>query len=304
MDKVIAIVGPTASGKSSLAIEAAKKLNGEIISADSMQVYQGMDIGTAKIRPEEMEGIPHHLIDIQPADSFWNVKLFQHKCRQAIQEITARGKVPVLCGGTGLYVKAALYDYRFEEEADDWQNIPPEIEAMTNAELVECLKQFDPRSLDKIHPNNRKRLLRAVVMAKSGTTKSEREQAQEHKPIYDIYIVGLKGDREQEIERINKRVDLMFAQGLPEEVQRIFAHPQSRSWNSFQGIGYKEFNDWFEGKDSLDQVREKIKIHTRQYARRQMTWFNHQMPVHWYNPENRNQILSDLEEWYGRKEQA
>lgn len=304
MYKVIAIVGPTASGKSSLAIEAAKKLNGEIISADSMQVYQGMDIGTAKIMPEEMEGIPHHLIDIQPVDSPWNVRQFQKLCRQAIEQIAARGKVPILCGGTGLYVKAALYDYSFEEEEGNWQDIPPEIEALTSEQLVAELEKSDPAALEKIHPNNRKRLLRALVMARSGKTKSEREQNQKHQPIYDIYIVGLKGDRAQEIERISQRVDQMFEQGLVEEVERIFSDPQSRTWNSFQGIGYKEFNDWFSGKESLEQVREKIKIHTRQYARRQMTWFNHQMPVHWYNLKEREKILDDLEEWYGNDKQS
>lgn len=300
--KVIAIVGPTASGKSSLAIEAAKALNGEIISADSMQVYEGMDIGTAKIAPAEMEGIPHHLIDIQPIDQPWNVRTFQQLCRQAIDEITAKGKVPILCGGTGLYVKAALYDYEFAQEQDEQNSEKQaELEKLTNEQLVDLLKDKDPQALEKIHPNNRKRLLRAALMVKNGKTKSERENAQERAPIYTLYIVGLKDERAKEIERINLRVDQMFDAGLPEEVKRLFQTDASRKWNSFQGIGYKEFAGWLDGLQSLDEVRELIKIHTRQYARRQMTWFNHQMPVHWYQPADRKRIVQDLEEWYGRK---
>ncbi len=302
MSKVIAIVGPTASGKSSLAIEAAKKLNGEIISADSMQVYEGMDIGTAKITPEEMEGIPHHLIDIQPLDQPWNVKTFQQLCRKAIDEITAKGKVPILCGGTGLYVKAALYDYQFDEEAEeDNASKQAELEKLTNEELVKLLEAKDPGALEKIHPNNRKRLIRAALMVENGKSKSARENAQEHAPIYDIYIVGLKDDRQKEIERINLRVDQMFEAGLPDEVAHLFNNPESRKWNSFQGIGYKEFAGWLDGVQTLEEVKELIKIHTRQYARRQMTWFNHQMPVHWYHPADRKKIVQDLEEWYGRK---
>lgn len=300
--KVIAIVGPTASGKSSLAIEAAKALNGEIISADSMQVYEGMDIGTAKIAPAEMEGIPHHLIDIQPIDQPWNVRTFQQLCRQAIDEITAKGKVPILCGGTGLYVKAALYDYEFAQEQDEQNSEKQaELEKLTNEQLVDLLKDKDPQALEKIHPNNRKRLLRAALMVKNGKTKSERENAQEHAPIYTLYIVGLKDERAKEIERINLRVDQMFDAGLPDEVKRLFQTDASRKWNSFQGIGYKEFAGWLDGLQSLDEVRELIKIHTRQYARRQMTWFNHQMPVHWYQPADWKRIVQDLEEWYGRK---
>ncbi len=301
MHKVIAIVGPTASGKSSLAVEAAKRLGGEIISADSMQVYKGMDIGTAKVRPEETQGIPHYLIDIQPLDVAWNVRTFQTMCREKIEDICARGKVPILCGGTGLYVKAAMYDYAFCEESDkaaDEEKMK-ELETKTNQELYELLEQKDPQALEKIHINNRKRLLRAALMALSDTPKSARENVQKHEPVYDLFMIGLKSDRALEIERISRRVDQMFDEGLVDEVSALFSSEESRTWNSFQGIGYKEFADWFEGKASLDEVREQIKIHTRQYARRQMTWFNHQMPVRWYDPADREKILNELEEWYG-----
>lgn len=300
MRKVIAIVGPTASGKSALAIAAAKALNGEIISADSMQVYQGMDIGTAKITPEEMDGIPHHLIDVQPLDKPWNVRTFQQMCRQAIDEITAKGKVPILCGGTGLYVKAALYDYEFDEDPDQTlsEKLNSRLEKMSNEELYKLLEDKDPRALEKIHINNRKRLLRAAGMAMSGRTKSQRESAQNHAPVYDVFMIGLRAPREEEIARIDRRVDEMFEQGLPQEVRSLFSSLQSRTWNSFQGIGYKEFAGWLDGTEDLDSVREQIKIHTRQYARRQMTWFGRQMPVKWFDPARKEEALDALKRWY------
>ena len=301
--KVFAIVGPTASGKSSLAVQLAKLLNGEIISADSMQVYQGMDIGTAKVTKEEMQGIPHHLIDIYPIDKPWSVRTFQTLCRQKIDEIVGRGHVPILCGGTGLYVKAALYDYQFDEENEEQNSkLTEALQSRTNEELYALLQEKDPGALEKIHINNRKRLLRAAAMALSHRPKSEREKEQTHQPVYDVYFIGLRGDRKEEIERINRRVDEMFEQGLPEEVKRLFSDPSSRSWNSFQGIGYKEFSGWLDGNEDLDTVREQIKIRTRQYARRQMTWFVNQMPVHWFDPSDRAQIISAAEDWYGKNE--
>lgn len=300
MDKVVVIVGPTASGKSSLAIEVAKKMNGEVISADSMQVYEGMDIGTAKITAEEMDGVVHHLIDVQPIDQPWNVMAFQQQCRQAIREIQSRGHLPIVCGGTGLYIKAALYDYEFEaQDHPDTMALQNRLEQLDNDQLVALLKERDPGSLDKIHPNNRKRLLRAALMSYGTKTKSQREQAQNHQPIYDVFLAGLQAPRPIEIERIDKRVDQMFEQGLPEEVSRLFGSEKSRSWNSFQGIGYKEFAGWLDGLEDLDSVREQIKIHTRQYARRQMTWFRKQMPVRWYDPAKKEEVLRDLEQWIG-----
>lgn len=298
MVKVIAIVGPTGSGKSALAIDLAKTFNGEIISADSMQVYKGMDIGTAKIKPEEMQGIPHHLIDIYNPDQNWNVKVFQTLCRQAIEKISAKGKIPILCGGTGLYIKAALYDYTFQDENDWMHQKSQTLNLKSTEELVEILNEKDPKALEKIHPNNRKRLLRAASMALFGLSKSEQEASQNHIPLYDFFLIGLKEDRESEIKKINLRVDQMFQEGLAQEVLTLFSDPSSRIGNSFQGIGYKEFTGWLEGQKSLDQVKEEIKVHTRQYARRQMTWFRHQLPVHWYHPADRQLIFKELEEWY------
>lgn len=297
MDKVIAVVGPTASGKSALAIELARALDGEIISADSMQVYQQMDIGTAKATPFQQKQAVHHLIDVQPYDHPWNVKMFQQACRACIADITARGKVPILCGGTGLYVKAALYDYEFSEEQED-AGLKAELEQMSNAQLAALLEEKDPAALEKIHPNNRKRLLRAAMMAHSNTKKSQREADQKHAPVYDLYLVGLCDQRQREVARINERVDEMFDQGLVQEVERLFSSPESWDFTSFQGIGYKEFIDYLKGEKSLAQVKEEIKVHTRQYAKRQMTWFRNQMPVHWYTVGDTQKVLKEVEDWY------
>lgn len=294
--KVMAIVGPTGIGKTSLAIHLAQRFNGEIISGDSMQVYRKMDIGTAKASSQERSQIQHYLIDIQEYDRPYNVRLFQEKCREAIQTIEKKGKIPIICGGTGLYLKAALYDYTFEENGEDseYENW---LKKKANSELVTLLKKEDPKSLEKIHPNNRKRLIRALMMAHSGTKKSERERQQQHEPIFDVLWIGLTMDREKLKERIDHRVEEMFDQGLVQEVQSLFSDPSSWKYTSFQGIGYKEFKNYFLQIMDADEVKEQIKIHTRQYAKRQMTWFRNQVPVCWFNREERNQIEDRIKEW-------
>ncbi|MCF0260125.1 MAG: tRNA (adenosine(37)-N6)-dimethylallyltransferase MiaA, partial [Erysipelotrichaceae bacterium] len=276
--KIIAIVGSTGTGKTSLSIALAKELNGEIISADSMQVYRKMDIGTAKVTREEMEDIPHYLVDIQDYSDPYNVKIFQTKCREAIEEIASKGKLPILCGGTGLYLKAALYDYVFEDEEED-RDLADEISKMSTQEILEELSQKDPKCLKKIHPNNRRRLERALMICRSGKSKSDREMEQEHQPLYDVFWIGLTADKKLVDERIDLRVEQMFENGLTEEVTALFSNPETWNYSSFQGIGYKEFREYFENGASLEEVKEKIKIHSRQYAKRQMTWFRHQMPV-------------------------
>ena len=291
--KVIAIVGPTGVGKTSLSIALAKHLNGEIISCDSMQVYQKMDIGTAKIREEEKEGIVHYLVDDQPYDQPYNVKIFQERCRKSIRTIQSRGKVPVLCGGTGLYLKAALYDYVFEEEEVDEAYLQ-KLNCLSNEELVQKLEKEDPKALETIHPNNRKRLIRALQISHEGESKSKRESRQEHEPLYDIYFVGLNVERPVLHQRISDRVDQMFEDGLTEEVSRLFSDPETWNYTSFQGIGYKDFRAYFEKRMNLEEVREKIKTHSRQYAKRQLTWFKNQMPVHWYSTEQRVQIIQEV----------
>ena len=294
--KVLAIVGPTGIGKTSLSIFLAKQLNGEIISCDSMQVYKKMDIGTAKVTEEEKQGVHHELVDVQEYSEPYNVMIFQQKCRKAINDIVSRGKFPILCGGTGLYLKAALYDYEFEEEQED-NEYKKYLESKTNEELVEMLKVVDEKSLEKIHPNNRKRLIRALEICKNGMTKSQREESQKHEPIYDVYFLGLDVDREILHDRINKRVDIMFENGLINEAQTLFSNPETWDYTSFQGIGYKEFKDYFLNKKDLEQVKKDIKTHSRQYAKKQYTWFKHQMPVHWFESVSKEAILLEVKEW-------
>ena len=294
--KIIEIVGPTGIGKTSLSIELAKALNGEVISCDSMQVYKKMDIGTAKVTKEEMDGIFHYLIDIQEYDQPYNVMIFQDVCRKSIQKIQNKNKQVILCGGTGLYLKAALYDYTFEEETQD-EDYLKELNQKSNEELYELLKEIDEKSLEKIHKNNRKRILRALMMAHSGMSKSQREQQQKHIPLYDIYYIGLDVDRNILHQRINDRVDKMFEQGLVEEVTSLFKEEKTWEYTSFQGIGYKEFKDYFLDQITLEETKERIKTHSRQYAKRQYTWFKNQMPVHWYSIDQKEQILKDVKQW-------
>lgn len=299
MDKVLVIVGPTGIGKTSLSIQLAKAFHGEIISGDSMQVYDQMDIGTAKITKEEMEGIPHYLVGIQAYDKPYNVKIFQEKARESIQKILQKQKLPILCGGTGLYLKAALYDYVFEEETFD-EAYTKYLETLNNDQLYDLLKSKDPLSCEKIHPNNRKRVIRALQIVHEGPSKSQREALQEHKSMYDIYFLGLDMDRGLLYERINQRVETMFKQGLVQEATRLFQDSKTWNYTSFQGIGYKEFRPYFEGTETLDRVKENIKKHSRQYAKRQYTWFKHQMPVHWFDKED-PQIMTKIREWYDGK---
>ncbi|MGM9947629.1 tRNA (adenosine(37)-N6)-dimethylallyltransferase MiaA [Floccifex sp.] len=295
MDKIIAIVGPTGIGKTSLSIRLAKELNGEVISCDSMQVYKKMNIGTAKITKEEMDGIVHHLIDIQDYDQPYNVMLFQKLCRQAICDIQHKGKQVILCGGTGLYLKAALFDYEFEMEEED-EKYTNYLNSLSNEQLFQQLQKTDPDALDKIHINNRKRIIRALQMAHTGKTKSQREKEQQHIPLYDVYFVGLDLNRDVLHQRIDQRVDKMFEQGLVEEVSSLFQEEKTWEYTSFQGIGYKEFKDYFLNNVSLDIIKERIKIHSRQYAKRQYTWFKHQMDVHWYDASDIEKIIKDIKE--------
>lgn len=294
--KILAIVGPTGIGKTSLSIRLAKLFDGEIISCDSMQVYKQMNIGTAKVTEREKEGIPHYLLDEQEYDEPYNVMIFQTKCRDAIQTIQEKNKLPILCGGTGLYLKAALYDYEFEEEQEDTE-YTAYLHSLSNEQLVELLKQKDEKALEKIHPNNRKRVIRALQIAHSGKNKTQREEEQSHEPLYDIFFLGLDIDRDILHERINKRVDLMFKEGLVKEVEELFSDPQTWGYTSFQGIGYKEFKEYFEHIRTLEEVKDKIKVHSRQYAKRQYTWFKNQMKVHWFDREDEEQIVKSVKAW-------
>ena len=299
MKKVCIIVGPTGVGKTSLSIELAKKFNGEIISGDSMQVYKEMSIGTAKIKKEEMQGIPHHLVDCYNFDEEYHVKLFQEKARAAIDDITSRGKLPIICGGTGLYIKSVLYDYQFSEDKEDDEFIQF-LNTRSKDELYGLLQVIDPKSCEKIHKNNTKRVIRCLCIAHSGEKKSDSEEKQKHEMIYDAYIIGLTLPREQLYQRINDRVDMMMDEGLFEEIKYLTTLKEN-VWNlqSMQGIGYKEWKQYFTNEASIDDCVELIKKNSRNFAKRQYTWFNNQMEVHWYdkNEEYQTKISEDVEKW-------
>lgn len=284
MEKVIVVIGPTSVGKTKMGVALAKKLNGEVISGDSMQVYRQMDIGTAKVTVEEMEGVKHHCIDILDPKDQYSVHDFQQTVRKQITEITSRGHVPIIVGGTGLYIKAALYDYTFSEMENNHDEINEKYKDYTNEQLYDYLKQIDEESAKILHFNNRRRVLRAIeIYEQTGQKKSEIINEQEHVCLYDAYFVGLTLPRKLLYERINLRVDLMMKNGLQEEMESLIKQGLTRENQSMKAIGYKEWFDYFEGKCDLNEVSENIKKHSRQYAKRQYTWFKNQFEVHWYD---------------------
>ncbi len=304
--KLIVLIGPTAVGKTKTSIELAKAFNGEIISGDSMQIYKHMDIGTAKIKPEEMEGIPHYLIDIKhPSDSF-SAAEFQELVRGKISEITSRGKLPIIAGGTGLYIQSVLFDYQFSEAPsnDEFRNrLEWQAEKEGNLFLHNQLLELDPESAAKIHPNNVRRVIRALeIYHCTGKTMSEWQETQEREPLYDAAIIGLTMERDKLYTRINKRVDMMIQEGLITEVEQLFQQG-IRDCQSIQAIGYKELYDYFDGRVSLDAAVENLKQNSRRYAKRQLTWFRNKMDVKWFDmtaadqePEKKiNEIFSYIE---------
>ena len=272
--KIIVIVGPTGVGKTKLSIELAKKLNGEIINADSTQVYKTMDIATAKVKEEEKEGIPHHLFDIKNIDEDYNVYDYQIDCRKCIDDIISRGKTPILVGGTGLYIKATLYDYKFEEEISnkDYSNY-------SNEQLYNMLKNIDPNT--DIHPNNRKRIERSLnYFYNNNKPLSEKEKTD--KLLYDTIFIGLTTSRDILYNRINERVDNMVDEGLILEAKNIYK-TNIRNKAVLTPIGYKELFEYFDNNMSLEESLELIKKRSRHYAKRQYTWFNNQMNINWFN---------------------
>lgn len=299
MKKVLIIAGPTASGKTALSIKLAHYFKGEIISGDSTQVYKELEIGTAKITENEKENIPHYGLDLIHYHESYSVKDFQTMARQSIDEINAKQKLPIIVGGTGFYLKACLYDYEFTNELEE----DNQFEELSNEEIYNKLKHIDPKSLEKIHLNNRKRLIRALNIGLKGQIKSEREEKQEHKPIYDIFLIVTDIDKKILDERIELRLNMMFEHGLENEVLTYFSDPLTWNYQSFQAIGYKEWKDYFLNNKSLDEVKSRILISTRQYAKRQMTWFRHQFKAYWYKPneENEKLLLEDIKQWLNKE---
>ena len=271
---ITVIVGPTAVGKSKLAIELAKRMNAEIISGDSVQVYKHLDIGSAKITVDEQEGIMHHLIDVYDLVTPYSVADFQREVRAKIKEIEARGHSVIICGGTGFYLKAALFNYVFEHQGRQL-DFESSLQEKTNEELYHWLQDIDPESAAKFHPNNRVRVLRALgYYLQTGEVISKESSKDE--PLYEAVFIGLSMERELLYKRINQRVDQMMSQGMLREVEGLMA-----SQEHIQAIGYNELFDYLNGMTSLDEAVELIKQHSRQLAKRQWTWFRNQMPVHW-----------------------
>lgn len=301
MEKVIVIVGPTGVGKTKMGVALAKYFNGEVISGDSMQIYKTMDIGTAKVTVAEMEGIKHHLINIKEPTESYSVKDFQDEVRLKIKEISSRGKLPIIVGGTGLYIKAALYDYEFGESQMDHQEYVNKYQDHTNEQLYDLLLKIDEASAKELHPNNRQRVLRAIAIYEStGVKKSETLAKQNHELIYDARFIGLTLERDVLYERINQRVDLMMEQGLYQEIEKLMKKNYSSSLQSMKAIGYKEWFAYFQGNQSLEETLELIKKNSRNYAKRQYTWFNNQLPVEWFKvnlndfDETINMVIDDL----------
>lgn len=287
---LIILTGPTAVGKTALSIGLAKALNGEIISADSMQVYRYMDIGTAKIKPEEMQGIRHYLIDeYDPWDEF-NVAIFQKRCQECIEEIYTKGKVPILVGGTGFYIQSVLYGIDFNET--DTNHAYREKLAVFAREhgaeaLHEQLKKVDPASAEAIHPNNVKRVIRALEYnEQTGQKISEHNKEQHTKEAqYDFRYYVLSLPREILYDRIDRRVDQMKEEGLIQEVEKLLDMGCRKDMVSMQGLGYKEVIDALEGRDTMEHAFERIKQETRHFAKRQFTWFRRERDVTWLEKE-------------------
>lgn len=301
---VLCIVGPTAVGKTKLSIALAKRLNGEIISGDSMQIYRKMDIGTAKVTLEEQDGIPHHLIDEKNPDESYSVAEFQKTVRQKIAEIKSRGKLPIIVGGTGLYIKSVLYDYEFAGESQPKEVDDEKYAHLSNEELHARLLAVDEAGAKEIHPNNRKRVIRALeIFETSGVKKSEMIERQEHQLIYDAVLIGLTDERDVLYERINQRVDCMFETGLVEEVKSLYDQGISAMSQSIRAIGYKELYDYFNGSITLEECKDLIKRNSRRYAKRQYTWFNNQMDVEWFkvNVQQFSNTIDEVESFLKEK---
>lgn len=284
---IVVIGGPTAVGKTALSIEMAKAFNGEIINGDSLQVYRKLNIGTGKVTRDEMEGIPHHLLDILNPDESFDASKFKELATQAILEIHQRGKLPIIVGGTGLYLEGLLYGLGFGGNKSEDEQIRKALEnqaaTMSENDFWELLNQKDPTAAQKIPPQNTRRIIRALeVIATTGKLFSEQEEHQVQTKVFDSCLLVLDMPREQLYERINQRVDLMIEQGLETEVKQMYQQFDGELVNGMKGIGYKEWWAYFEGHLSQETVINHIKQNSRRYAKRQLTWFRNRLKdAHW-----------------------
>ena len=312
MRPLIIITGPTAVGKTALSVRLAKAIGGEIISADSMQVYRHMDIGSAKIKKEEMDGVPHYLIDVLDPEEEFNVTVFQKMAKEAVEEIYSHGHIPIVAGGTGFYIQALLYDIDFTENGED-TSIRMELEKLGQERGAEhlhnLLRDIDPDSAEEIHENNMKRVIRAIeYYRQTGERISEHNKRErEKKSPYDFLYYVVNTDRPYLYERIDRRVDLMLEQGLVKEVMHLKDMGLTRDMVSMQGLGYKEILDYLQGICTLEEAVYVLKRDTRHFAKRQITWFKRERDVRWLNlPDFNNDLdqvqlkmLQDINEMYG-----
>ena len=299
MEKVVVICGPTASGKTSLSIELAKKINGQIISADSMQIYDEMDIGTAKPTKEEMQGIKHYLIgNVKPTNRY-SVSEYKKDATNAIEETIQDNKFPIIVGGTGLYVNSLIYGIDYPEIGTDLE-YRKKLEEIAEKEglnkLYNMAKEIDEKAMEKISPNDQKRILRVLeIYNQTGKTKTELEiESRKNGVKYDFRVFAIDMPREILYERINKRVDIMLENGLLEEVKRLYKKYGEELYTSIQAIGYKEVIDYINGKYTKEEMIEKIKMETRRYAKRQLTWFRKIENITWLNGLNDTQSNIDI----------
>ncbi len=307
MEKLVILTGPTAVGKTALSINLAKAKGGEIISADCMQVYRGMDIGTAKIRPEEMQGVRHHLIDCIDPDEEFHVVRFKELALSAMRDINSRGKLPIICGGTGFYIQALLYDIQFTDQAVDYDYraaLENFADNYGNEALKEKLAMVDKESADSIPAANRKRIIRALeYYHQTGETFSEHNKRErDRKSPYNFAYFVLNDNRDLLYNRIDARVDKMFDEGLEREVRALVSKGYHKGLTSMDGIGYKEMLSYIDGELSLEEAKDLIKQNSRHYAKRQLTWFRREKEVTWLDKnsysddEIMNMMLFELKE--------
>ncbi|MGX7023353.1 tRNA (adenosine(37)-N6)-dimethylallyltransferase MiaA [Vagococcus hydrophili] len=306
--KVLVIVGPTAVGKTALSIELAKEFSGEIISGDSLQVYKKLDIGTAKVTEEEAEGIPHYLIDVKEPNENYSAYEFKTSAEEKIAEITSRSGLPIVAGGTGMYIQSLLFDFQLgsNEEDTEARLTREKWEEFASTEGKESLwnhlNKIDPLAAKSIHMNNEKRVIRGIEVFEKTGTSILNQQGIDFKDLsqsqYDVKLIGLETDRPVLYDRINQRVDMMMEQGLLEEARYVYELGEVQA---MQGIGYKEFFPFFRGDLEMSSCVELVKQHSRQYAKRQLTWFKNRMSVEWYDmikePSIKEDIIKDVTKW-------
>ena len=304
MNKLIIISGPTCTGKSSLSIKFAKQIGGEVISADSIQVYKGLDIGSAKITTKEMQGVKHHLIDVLEPNEDFNVYIFKEMAKVALEEIYANDHIPIIVGGTGFYIQSILYDIDFSKEDNSKvrYELERELKEKGSVFLYNILKEIDPKSCEKIHPNNTKRVIRAIEYYRLNNKPISEHNEEERlkKSVFDANYFVLTDERDKLYERINDRVDTMLEQGLVNEVKGLLDAGLDVNSNSMQGIGYKEIVEHLTSDVSLEEATYNIKKNTRHFAKRQLTWFRRERDVNWidiskYDYDN-ERILSYMTE--------